>query len=108
MKIPQKLKVGGRDYRIYYPHIFSDSSLPHYGLHDSGGQTIKISQKDEFNVNRNDQSILHTFIHETLHAIDNVFNGGRLTGWEKGEETINQLAEGLMQVIRDNKLDFKE
>jgi len=108
MKIPSKVKVGGRDYQIFYPHKFTDSAHPHYGLHDAGGQTIKISQIDEFGAKRNPQSIIHTFIHEVLHAVDNVYNGGRLTVWEHGEETIDQLAEGIMQFVRDNDLDLTQ
>lgn len=99
MKIPNKLKIGGRIYKVFYPHKFKDSLAPHYGLHDAGGQTIKIAKKDEFGENRNKESIYHTFLHEVIHAIDNVYNGGRLSAWEKGEETIDSIAEGIMQIL---------
>jgi hypothetical protein len=51
--------------------------------------------------------VAQTFVHEVLHAIDNVYFGGRLSRWEQGEDAVDQLAEGLLQVIRDNKLDFR-
>lgn len=105
MKIPKSVKVGGRDYSILFPHTFTDSSRTLYGQHDPAGQTIKIAEKDEFGCVRHDQSVAHTFLHELLHAIDNVYNGGRVNGWEKGEETIDQLADGLMQVFADNDLE---
>lgn len=107
MKIPKKLKVGGRTYTITYPFIFKDTPRPLYGLHDAAGQFIKIAQKDEFGVDRHPESITHTVLHEFLHAIDNVYNGGRLTSADRGEEMIDSLSEGLLQVIRDNGLDFR-
>ena len=108
MIIPERLKIGGRYYQVLYPHVFMDSHQVLYGLHDPSGQTIKIGNKDEFGVDRHPDSIMQTFLHESLHAIDNIYNGGRLTAWDKGEETVDQLAEGFLQVIRDNDLDFRE
>jgi len=106
MNFPETIKIGGRDYRVEFPHVFTDAQRPLYGLHDSGGQTIKISQKDEFGVDRHPQSILQTYFHEIFHAIDNVYNGGRLTAWENGEETIDQIAEGWLQFLRENEVDL--
>jgi hypothetical protein len=108
MKIPKTLKIGGRDYEILSPHIFKDAPRTLYGLHDPGTQTIKLAQKDEFGVDRHPQGIKHTFMHEMIHAIDNVYFGGKLTAWECGENAVDQLAEGLLQVIQDNGLDFRK
>lgn len=106
MKIPKLVKIGGRDYRVIYPHKFQDSHCVLYGLHDPGTQTIRLSLKDEQGSDRHPQSIEHTLLHEIIHAIDAVYFGGKLSAWDKGEDAIDQLAEGLMQVIKDNKLDF--
>ena len=99
LEIPRKLKIGGRAYKVLYPYTFEGTTSPLYGLHDAVGQTIKLAKKDEYGANRNKESIYHTFLHEVIHAVDNVFNGGRLTAWEKGEETIDSIAEGIMQLI---------
>ena len=99
MKIPKTIKIGGRLYKVIYPYTFEGATEPLYGLHDSAGQTIKLAKKDEFGANRNKESIYHTFLHEVIHAIDNVYNGGRLNAWEKGEETVDSIAEGIMQLL---------
>lgn len=107
MKIPESVKVGGRDYRILYPHTFTDSSCVLYGQHDASGQTIKIVDRNQFGEVRHNQATVHTFMHELLHAIDNVYCAGHVQKHEDGEDIIDQLAEGLLQVIRDNNLDFR-
>jgi hypothetical protein len=108
MKIPKLVKVGGRDYQVLYPHKFQDSHCVLYGLHDPGTQIIRLSEKDEQGSKRHPQSIEHTLLHEIIHAIDAVYFGGKISSWEKGEDAIDQLAEGLIQVIGDNKLNFGE
>jgi hypothetical protein len=107
VNIPKRLKIGGRDYDVFYPHTFLDSTKPLYGLHDPSAQTIKIGQMDEFNVPRHPQSITHTFMHEILHAIDNVYLCDTIRVQDNCETIIDQLSEGLLQVIRDNQLDFR-
>jgi hypothetical protein len=108
MKIPGKLKIGGRTYQIIFPHTFKDSIRNLYGLCDDGGQIIYLSEIDTHGNKRHPESIQQTFIHEILHAIDNIYYGGKLTAQKGGEEIIDQLAEGLAQLIRDNDLDFTE
>jgi len=108
LKIPKSLKIGGRSYKVLYPHIFTDSCQNLYGQHDSSGQTIKMADKDTFGVVRHPESIAHTFMHEILHAVDNVYVGGKIQSLDCCEHIIDQLAEGLCQVLKDNKLDFSK
>lgn len=107
MVIPKRLKVGGRDYRVMYPHTFADSSQILFGQHDASGQLIKLSGKNSFGEDRHPQAIEQTFLHEVLHAIDAVYCAAHIGQHNDGEDIIDQLAEGLLQVIRDNKLDFR-
>ena len=44
-----------------------------------------------------EQIIEETFLHEVIHSVDLIYNGGRLK-----EETVRQLAQGLYQVLNDN------
>ena len=108
MKLPETLKIGGRVYRIVFPYLFQDNANVVYGLHDPGMLSIRISEIDESGNKRSDFSILQTFLHETLHAVDYVYNQGWLTRTDNGERTIDQLAEGLLQVLRENEINFKE
>jgi hypothetical protein len=105
--LPPTLKIGGRTYAVLYPHVFEDTATVLYGLHDPAGQTIKIARVDEHGCIRHHESVLQTFMHEVIHAVDNIYFGGKLTAWEKGEDAVDQLAEGLIQVLRDNDLDFR-
>ena len=93
---------------MLYPHTFVDSNSVLYGQHDPSGQTIKICGINNFGENRHPQSVEQTFMHEVLHAIDNVYGAAHIQKHEDGEDIIDQMAEGLLQVIRDNKLDFRE
>ena len=108
MKIPKRIKIAGRDYTVLFPHTFTDSSQVLLGQHDCSGQVIKICGKNTFGEPRHPQGIEQTFWHETLHAIDYLFNCGKIQKLENGEDIIDQMAEGLCQVLRDNKLDFSD
>lgn len=104
--IPEMIRVGGRDYRILYPHLFRDSTTHPAGQHDPAGQTIKLSAINTHGETRHPQAIWHTLLHEILHAIDYVYCGAALLEMEqKGEMIIDQLAEGLLQVLQDNHLE---
>ena len=106
MKIPETVKIGGRIYEVMYPYKFEDSPQVLNGLHDGARQTIKISAIDAHGAERCGQAIQHTFLHEILHAISMVYGGG-LNSNEDCENIIDQMAEGLLQVIKDNDLDFR-
>ena len=108
MKIPKTLKIGGRDYRVLYPHIFNDSQQALNGQHDADSQLIKVCDVDSFGRKRHPQAVIQAFLHETLHAIDLVYGCGTLGGMSQaGENILEQLSEGLLQVLQDNDLDFR-
>ena len=108
MKIPKTLKVGGRTYTIVYPYKFDTSERVQLGFHEPFLQEIKLADINSNGRKFNDQSVMHTFIHEVIHAIDTVYNNNRIQELgDKGEEIIDQLAEGLLQVVRDNDLDLR-
>ena len=104
--IPEKVKVGGREYKISFPYCFQDNAQVLYGLHDPGQLSIRLSEVDESGNKRSEFALLQTFLHEILHAVDYVYNQGTVTRQTDGERIIDQLAEGLLQVLRDNALDF--
>lgn len=107
MKLPRSLKIGGRIYRVLFPYIFKDSCSVLYGQCDESGQKIRISGINSHGEQRHPQAIMQTFIHELLHAIDYIYVGGKVAKLDGGEDIIDQLAEGITQVFRDNKIEWR-
>ena len=71
------------------------------GQAHSGIQEIWLATSDEGKA-LPESSITDTFLHETIHAISRTYGLGL------DEDQTTGLAGGLLQVIRDNKLDFRE
>lgn len=96
MKIPKTLKIGGHRVEILQKTELQSTyiGLAHYA-------TNKIELRTEFDDEQIPESrITETFLHEVLHFIsDN-------SGLGLKENQINGLACQLLQVIRENKLDF--
>lgn len=97
MKIPKELKVGGRVYKVLYPHVFVETNF--YGLANHVSNTISIAARGEGGESVANENIEQTFLHELLHCVDVVYNNHDLT-----EDVVTRLAEGLYQVLKDNKL----
>ena len=99
MEIPKRLKIGGHDYEIVFPYVFTERS-DILGQCDRLGKYIRINeaQGDE---PRAESSIMVTLIHEVLHAIDHVSGHDMFEGSE-GEKRVEALSEGIYQVLVDN------
>ena len=85
MKIPNQIKIGGLTYKI---EIMKECEG--WGKAITGKQIIQLES---------DQTKEHmevTLLHEILHAIN----------IEIPETTIHNIANGLYQVIKDNRLKF--
>lgn len=98
MRIPKQLKVGGHWYKIIYPYSFRERT-DRMGHCDYAMQEIVISESDNNGVKVPQSKTKETFLHEILHAVDWVYNADSLK-----EEDIDRMAEGLYQVLSDNKL----
>lgn len=97
MKIPNKLKVGGINYKIKKDYRFKETILQ--GQCDAIQAELRISYVDQGGNRRNFEKIEETFIHEVLHAVDSCYNNNKLD-----EESTDRLANGMYQVLKDNKL----
>jgi len=106
MKIPNKLKIGGHEYQIAYPYIFTER-FDRWGDCDNAVKTIRVMEVDGSGTKRAESAIAVTFLHEILHAIDHLTGHEQFFGPD-GEKRIEALSEGLFQVLRDNKLRFDE
>jgi len=100
-RIPKKLKVGGLTYRIEFPHLFVENT-GYLGLHILDDLVIRLGLFHN-GIQINQQVLYATFIHEMLHAIDHIYCARSIDN----EDIIDRLANGLYQVIVENKLQLK-
>jgi len=104
MNLPKQLKIGGKTVKVLFPYTFTErSDLAAQAQYDPA--EIRISDQDPSGVKFDEQSIVNSFIHEVLHHICDVYNGG-----EQPDETlIHALTQGILQILKDNEfLDIKE
>jgi len=94
MKIPKTLQIGGKTYSIITGYKFKERS-DLVGYCDTALQQILLSATDGQGNKAHVEHIGETFFHEVLHAIDAVYNAGKLE-----EETVSGLSEGLFQVFK--------
>ncbi len=99
MKIPHELKIGGHQYRIFFPYVFTER-FDLCGDHNASAKIIRIADS-EFYESRSTSAITVTLIHEILHAIDSV-SGHNMFDGDEGEKHIEALSEGIYQVLADN------
>uniref|UniRef100_A0A6M3K0G5 WLM domain-containing protein n=1 Tax=viral metagenome TaxID=1070528 RepID=A0A6M3K0G5_9ZZZZ len=98
--IPEKVKIGGHQYTIFFPYLFRERDNL-YGQHDHAQKEIRITGVDTCGAERAKSGIIVTFIHEVLHGID--FNSGhQIFNSELGERALEAMAEGIYQVLIDN------
>ena len=106
MKLPDKLKIGGHEYRVLFPYTYRERS-DILGQCDFDLKELRISEIDGSGNIRADSSIMVTFLHEILHAID-FHTGQKIFNTNEGENWCDGISEGLYQVLKDNKLVFYE
>lgn len=98
MKIPKKLKVGGKIYDVEIGYIFKERR-DRLGHSNHNNSEIKIVNKDANGRPLPQQTIEDVFIHEMLHCIDERYNSNAIK-----ESAIVRIANGLYQTLRDNNL----
>jgi len=100
MRIPETIKIGGKDFKIEYdPAVITDEGYACRGRSRAAMQLIQLIQ---LNPSFPQQTIDCTLLHEILEALN--------TNSEIGLEhkQISQLEECLYQILKDNKLHFDE
>lgn len=105
VNIPKKLKIGGHQYEVIFPYTFTER-FDMAGDHDGDTKCIRISALDGGNMRRADSAMAVTFIHEVLHAIDDMSGHDMFLG-NDGEKRIEAISEGIYQVIVDNPQLFE-
>lgn len=103
MKLPETVKVGGHQYSVKFPYCFKERT-DFNGQCDFDLSEIRVSEVDGLGNTRTGSTILVTFIHELLHAVDNVYSYQLFDEDTKKRETkIEMLAQGITQVLIDNR-----
>lgn len=98
MRIPKKIKIASHDIKIRRKKK-SDDSLLAFGYADLAHNEIVLFR--EFGGKPLEEStVTETFLHEIIHQV------AQLYGISLKEREVNQLAAGLLQVIRGNKINF--
>lgn len=82
--IPTKIQVGGHVFAV----VFNEALM-----------------KIELNPARPQSQMIESLLHEVLHAVNEVYAGGKL-----GEEEVHAISQGLLQVFKQLgiEVDFTE
>jgi len=97
MKFPEKIKIGGHEYTVIIGYNFKERN-DLYGQCDNNLKEIRVCTVDGTGNQRPEASIIETFLHELLHAIENVFCAGQ----EINEAITEGLGQGLTATMVDN------
>jgi hypothetical protein len=103
MEFPKTIKIGGHDYKVLFPYSFKERS-DFNGQADNEINEIRVCGVDGCGNQRPESCIAVTMIHEILHSISHV-SGMRVlnSGSKEDEQIIEMMANGLYQVLHDNK-----
>lgn len=92
MRIPDSVKVGPLIYRVERPGVIVDDGTELWGQAQHKELVIRVVS------GVNEQRAFVTFLHECLHAIEQVW------GIDLTDTQVKQLAFGLAAVLIDNDL----
>lgn len=97
MQIPNKVRIGGIDYRVKRKPNPTDGNNLCYGVFDSEHCCIELNSERDLHPDR----LAVTFLHELLH--------GAVHGQteEDEEKLVGAMARGLYQIIKDNPKIFE-
>ena len=96
MQIPDKVKVGHRDYLVEMVPQLDDGSRELYGECRYDDEVIRLCTRYPTNQQK------CTLIHELIHAVDEMYHVGL------SEKQVIRLGKGIYQVIKDNPSMFRE
>lgn len=100
MNLPEKIKIGGFDWRIVESQDVANAA-------EIFGQTHFRQQKIFIEPSETDQKKEQTLIHEIMHAL--LWQSGLTLRFDKKEiiteeEIVSGLSMGIHQVLKDNNL----
>lgn len=99
MRIPEKIKIGWKDYEVEVikeTGKMKDGGDELYGRIDLGKREITINKAYD------DDQQKCTLVHECIHGVDELFGIGLK------EEQVEQLGHGIYMLIKDNEEAFEK
>lgn len=96
MKIPKKIRVGGHTIKIIHDHkTVTVAGVDDLGDWDGNTNTIILFFKDH-----PDEVMQQVFLHELLHAVIDIYSGGRK---HITDEDVESISQGMYQVFTQLK-----
>jgi len=104
MRIPDRIKIGCNEFTVEWRDELDAAG--NIGLSSVSLNKIYMARRTKDSVGgvvveMPEPVLVDTFLHEVLHSLSCLY------GLKLKERQIEGLAGGLMQVIRDNALDFR-
>jgi len=114
LKLPDTIKVGGFNFKVYFPYNFDNINMggDELGLFEPATLRIKVRGYDNGGTAYPNSTVIQSLFHEILHAIDLVYCYDRIDDLDlsffnredMGEISIPSLSLGWYQVLKDNKI----
>jgi Zn-dependent peptidase ImmA (M78 family) len=99
MQIPNKVRIGGIDYKVKKkPNPSDGNNNLCYGVFDSEHCIIELNSEREMHPDRLNQTFLHELLHGAIH--------GSAIESDDEESIVAAMARGLYQIICDNPKIF--
>jgi hypothetical protein len=100
--LPESVKIGPHTYKIVFPYHFKERT-DHFAQADHALFEIRITDVDQCGNIRPDVAILHTFFHELVHCIDEVYFYRCLFKDKDRERCVDILSAGMTQAFDEIK-----
>lgn len=100
MQIPNKVRIGGIDYRVKRKPNPTDGNNLCYGVFDSEHCCIELNSERDLHPDRLNVTFLHELLHGAIH--------GSAIESDDEEALVGAMARGLYQIIKDNPRIFQE
>jgi hypothetical protein len=101
MKIPRRIKVAARWFRVRFPHLFNERA-DIFGRCDFNRGHILITNLDQGGNICSDEQTAIVFWHELFHLVDYTYCMNKIGQEFDKESLIDALAQGLVQILADN------
>ena len=101
MKIPKKVKVAGHVFDVIFPYVFKERD-DIFGRIDFAQNKILITNINNQGITCAESHTEQVLYHELVHALDRMYCSNRLGVECDKELLVDDLAQGLLQLLTDN------